>query len=297
MRTSPSLAPPAPVGMAAAPIGALPGPWLHGDVAALGWLPPSAGHGGRDQLVLPIDLLLLTLQGDDADGEFDLRVSLLRAGPVPFRSQRRGMLTFALLSPAASMRLLRAPLHGLGERRVGLAPLCGRPAVDALRDALRGAADPLLRAQRFGRWIEARLHQRAGWSPAQARVADAAAWLQREDGAFAGAALRQSLAVSTRQLERDFRTWLGVSPAAYARLVRFQRVARAVIDGAPLADAASAHHYCDQPHLNRGFREFSTLTPRAFAQLARQPRRRAEQQALAGRVFLLDMPPDYKPVG
>ena len=296
MRTSPNLAPPAPVGMAAAPIGALPGPWLHGDVAALGWLLPSAGHGGRDQLVLPIDLFLLTLQGDDADGEFDLRVSLLRAGPVPFRSQRRGMLTFALLSPAASMRLLRAPLHGLDARRVGLVPLCGRPAVAALRDALRGAADPLLRAQRFGRWIEARLHQRAGWSPAQARVADAAAWLQREDGAFAGAA-RQTLAVSTRQLERDFRTWLGVSPAAYARLVRFQRVARAVIDGSPLADAASAHHYCDQAHLNRGFREFSALTPRAFAQLARQPRRRAEQQALAGRVFLLDTPPDYKPVG
>jgi AraC-like DNA-binding protein len=297
MRTSPNLAPPTPVGMAAAPIGALPEPRLHRDVAALGWLPPSAGHGGRDQLVLPIDLFLLTLQGDDADGEFDLRVSLLRAGPVPFRAQRRRTLTFALLSPTALLRLLRSPLHGLGERRVALARLCGTTAVAALRDALRGAVDPLPRTQLFGRWIEARLHQRVGWSPAQARVADAAAWLQREGGAFASAVLRQTLAVSTRQLERDFRTWLGVSPAAYARLVRFQRVARAVVDGAPLADAANAHHYCDQSHLNREFREFSALTPRGFAQLARPHRRRAEQQALAGRVFLLDTPPDYKPVG
>ena len=127
-------------------------------------------------------------------------------------------------------------------------------------------------------------------------MADATVWLQREAGAFDGAALGESLAVSTRQLERDFRTWLGLSPAAYVRLVRFQRVARAVVDGAPLADIASMH-YCDQPHLNRRFREFSALTPRAFAQLARQPQRRAEQHALAGRVFLLDAPSDYKPVG
>lgn len=296
MRTSPHSVPPPTGPMGEAPIGALCAPRLQGDVAALGWLPPAATHDARDQLVLPIDLFLLTLQADDADGEFDLRLSLLRAGPAPFRSRRRGVLSFALLTPAGLLRMLRAPLHGLSERRIALAPMCGAAAVATLRDALHGAPDPLQRTQRFGRWIESRLHQRAGWGLAQARVADAAAWLQREAGAFSKAALGETVAVSTRQLERDFRRWLGVSPAAYARLVRFQRVARAVVDGAPLADLASAH-YCDQPHLNRSFRECSALTPRAFAHLAQQPRRRAEQQVLAGRVFLLDAPPGYKPVG
>jgi hypothetical protein len=42
--------------------------------------------------------------------------------------------------------------------------------------------------------------------------------------------------------------------------------------------------------LNRGFRAFASLTPRQLAALARQPARRFEQQALAGRVFLLDAP-------
>jgi AraC-like DNA-binding protein len=256
------------------------------DVAALGWL-ATATHG--EQRVLPIDLFMLTARSDD-EGAPQLQVSLLRTRPTPFGSRGGGLLAYALLTPAGWLKLQRAPLHGMTERRMPLAALCGTGDARALRDAWMAAPDAPQRAHQFGRWIETRLHQRQRGAAAQRRVAEAAACLQRCGGALDLQALGRTLSISPRQLERDFRTWLGLLPAAYARLVRFQRAARAVIDGEPLAGAAGAHHYCDQSHLNRSFRAFSSLTPRQLAALARDPRRRLEQQALAGRVFLLDAP-------
>ena len=280
----------APLGGVAALRHALP----TEDVAALGWLATVE----REQLVLPIDLFMLTVHGN-ADGALDLELSLLRTRPARFLSRGGGLLAYALLTPSGLLKLLRAPLQGCGERRVELASVCGPADAQALRDAWFAAPDAPQRARQLGRWLEDRLHRRAPM-PA-VRVAQAAAWLQRQGGALELPALSRMLAVSPRQLERDFNRWLGLPPAAYARLVRFQRAAFAVARGEPLAQAACAHHYCDQSHLNRSVRAFSSLAPRQLVALARQPARRLEQRALAGRVFLLDLPPaaaaDHSPLG
>ena len=89
-------------------------------------------------------------------------------------------------------------------------------------------------------------------------------------------------------MERDFRKWMGLGPAGYARLVRFQRSARAVASGAPLLDVAVKHHYCDQSHLNRTFRELTGLTPRDLAAHASRPHRVLERRAFADRILMVD---------
>jgi len=77
---------------------------------------------------------------------------------------------------------------------------------------------------------------------------------------------------SVRQLERRFLSETGLTPRLLARIVRFQRVFRA-LGGGPEAEAdwvsvALDCGYADQPHLIREFREFTGRTPAAFERAA-----------------------------
>jgi len=70
---------------------------------------------------------------------------------------------------------------------------------------------------------------------------------------------------SPRQLERRFRAETGLSPRLLARIIRFQRVLRALgREDAEWVSVALDCGYSDQPHLIRDFRAFTGQTPAAF---------------------------------
>ena len=73
--------------------------------------------------------------------------------------------------------------------------------------------------------------------------------------------------LGARQLERVFRDTVGIGPKTLCRLVRFQRVVRAIEPAtAPLwARLAARHGYADQSHLAREFREFAGTTLTRYA--------------------------------
>lgn len=269
---------------------------LH--IAALGWLPT---HGRRTsvQLALPTDLFLLTVhRGRDrlASGAgtagLELTLTGLRTRAERFRSRVPGELAYALLTPAGVLALLRAPLEGLTDRRMPLDRICSPQEIRALRDALVDEDEPAARVRLFAGWIERRIRQRHGFGMQQGRVAEAALRIQHAGGPLPLAGLRRELHVSQRQLERDFRTWLGVSPATYSRIVRFQRAAMSLAAGAGLCETAAGEDYADQSHLNRAFRQLSTLTPREFARLAGGADPSARRD-LAGRVVVVPAPPAH----
>lgn len=79
--------------------------------------------------------------------------------------------------------------------------------------------------------------------------------------------LERSTGLSSRQLERKFAQWVGISPKTFARIIRFKRVvAAAEASPAPpdWARLAAEFNFADQPHLVREFKEFSDLSPVAF---------------------------------
>jgi transcriptional regulator GlxA family with amidase domain len=129
--------------------------------------------------------------------------------------------------------------------------------IGALIDAASGAE----RSQVFRRWLERSVDERRPLSRQAERVAAAAmSLLDAADTPIDELARRHS--VSRRQLERDFRHWLGLAPGSYARLVRFQRAARAIAGGMPLAHVAAEQGYADQAHMTRAFGEIAGVTPR-----------------------------------
>lgn len=77
--------------------------------------------------------------------------------------------------------------------------------------------------------------------------------------------------LSRRQLERRFDRWVGLEPKLLCRILRFQRVFRAVArePRARWVEIAVECGYYDQPHLIREFRAFAGMNPPAFfAQLS-----------------------------
>ena len=75
-------------------------------------------------------------------------------------------------------------------------------------------------------------------------------------------ALMSLTGLGARQLERTFRDHVGFGPKTLCRLVRFQRVVRAIEPAArpSWARLAAQHGYADQSHLAREFRDFAGTT-------------------------------------
>jgi AraC-like DNA-binding protein len=76
--------------------------------------------------------------------------------------------------------------------------------------------------------------------------------------------LQKSTGLSTRQLERKFRRHVGISPKAFARVVRFKGAAAAALANPETPDwvaLAGEFGFADQAHLVREFKTFSDLTP------------------------------------
>ncbi|WP_343800810.1 helix-turn-helix domain-containing protein [Marinobacterium maritimum] len=76
--------------------------------------------------------------------------------------------------------------------------------------------------------------------------------------------LSESAPLSQRQIERHFRSWLGMTPKHYQRILRIKQ-AICFLRGhknANLADVAYAFGFSDQAHMTREFRTIARITPR-----------------------------------
>jgi transcriptional regulator GlxA family with amidase domain len=92
--------------------------------------------------------------------------------------------------------------------------------------------------------------------------------LIRRGGAMSIEALSSTTGVARRQLERRFQTDVGLSPKAFARLLRINRAARLVLAGESFAEVAVRCGYFDQAHMSNDFRRLTQHSPLAWQQVA-----------------------------
>lgn len=112
------------------------------------------------------------------------------------------------------------------------------------------------------------LPQEASASPALDRARRAAEALHARSGdAVDIARLADALAISRRQLERDFRRSFGQGLAAFARRLREQRAAWLVVNSCEaFAQVALEAGYADQAQFSRAVRRACGCTPGALRQ-------------------------------
>lgn len=78
--------------------------------------------------------------------------------------------------------------------------------------------------------------------------------------------LQKTYDVSERQLERKFKTAVGISPKKYQRIIRFEKSLQLLMGAGYKSLASVAHrlNYTDQSHFIKDFKEFSGMTPYEF---------------------------------
>jgi AraC-like DNA-binding protein len=248
---------------------------------------------------VPSDLFLVTVYCDpgflcgerDEGADLGVVVSALRTRPAEFRSVGGGELAVALLTPLGLLQAFRTPMESLTDRRLPLAYFCSWAEQRDLRDALAHARAPQDRLHRLSAWLERRIADTREISGPPRRVAHAAMALYSSAGEPPSTDdLAAAVSLGRRQLEREFRRWLGVSPGHYSRLVRFQRASASVLAGRELMHVAAEHGYADQAHMTRAFREIALVTPGEVAAWGRRAGSLELRRVLAGRLIMVQQP-------
>jgi AraC-like DNA-binding protein len=99
------------------------------------------------------------------------------------------------------------------------------------------------------------------------QIQTAAQMLHLKKGQFRVTELAEHCHVSSRQLQRQFRDVVGLSPKALARAIRFEEVRKRLMfdPDQSLTDLAHEFGYTDQAHFIRDFKELANRTPGEFA--------------------------------
>ena len=78
--------------------------------------------------------------------------------------------------------------------------------------------------------------------------------------------LSQSIGYSQKQLERLFKTHVGISPEQFSKITQFQNSIRLIKSKKlPSADVALTAGYFDQAHFNHTFKAFSGMSVKAYS--------------------------------
>ena len=118
------------------------------------------------------------------------------------------------------------------------------------------------------------------WVPGEALVG-AMEWIRESQGRKAIGELDGRFLMGKRRLEQLFRQEVGISPKAYARIVRMRSVCHSMVRSPhrPLVQHALDHGFFDQSHFNREFKHFLGMTPRQ-CRLALQEKRSVYELSL-----------------
>ena len=186
----------------------------------------------------------------------------IQRGPLVIQSPADGLLVGLRFRPGGMRALWRVPLHELTDDVVAFDGIDG-PLLATLRDRLR-AADTVADAMAA---LAGLLAPRVDLDTLATGTVHAALRALGRDRELGMGALAAGLGVTPQHLVRIFRDGVGVPPRLLTRILRFDRVVRAV---GPLSEpprwasiAADAGYY-DQSHLVSEFRTLAGVTPTGY---------------------------------
>jgi len=198
--------------------------------------------------------------GLDGDRAFETSfVSGLQRRPLHVRSPATTCMAGIRLKPAGVAAFLRDTPSGIADEVIELDGVLGSQ-VEALREQVAGTRDLRRRALLLAAAVTRRLESAPGPSDA-VRLALEAIGASR--GGVGIRELVRSTGRSHRWLTERFRAEIGLTPKAYARLVRFEAAYEEIcrLDRVRWAELALDAGYYDQSHLVRDFRELAGATP------------------------------------
>jgi AraC-like DNA-binding protein len=260
-----------------------PGPPLSAFVESITYFAGYAPRHTRERLipdgaaVLIVDLgeTPKKLYAGDHSPEFvDFRrswISGMQLRPIVIEAQPRSSLMVVRFQPGGAYPILGHDLRALTDDVLAFEAVVGAAAA-SLRDRVLDIAGGPARIAAAEGWLRERL---AGRTPHPVITHFAR---RLEHGHVRIADLVEETGFTARHVRDLFDRWIGVSPKQYARLMRFQRVLKALSHAAPQdpflegpalprpdwAELAADLAFSDQSHLSHEFSAFAGMPPGAY---------------------------------
>ncbi len=234
---------------------------------------PPARHRGLPSpyltLIFTLDEPLTIARHPDPrqpPGSYDTLAGGLHSRPALITHDGRQSGIQLALSPLGARELLHLPAGELADIDLDGSELLG-PLAAEIKERLRTAPDWRARFAALDELLASRIRAGKRLSPEAAY-----AWqeLLASCGSVAISDLASQTGWSSRHLRDRFRTEIGLTPKAAARVIRFDRTRRLLQRQAaagaqrPLAEVAAECGYYDQAHLAREFRELAGCPPSAW---------------------------------
>jgi AraC-like DNA-binding protein len=227
---------------------------------------PPARHLGLPSPFLTVIVTLdeplhVTRQPDPAQapGTYGALIGGLHTSPAVIEHDGAQSGVQLALSPLGTRALFGVPAGELAALDLPASDLIGRLA-DELQGRLHGASSWTERFRLLDVGL-GRLLDPSRRPPAE--VCHAWHLLRATHGTAKVADVARAVGWSERHLGARFRTEIGLTPKAAARVIRFDR-ARRMIPRCSGATVAATCGYADQSHLVRDFVEFTGLAPSAW---------------------------------
>jgi AraC-like DNA-binding protein len=163
------------------------------------------------------------------------------------------------LDPRVLRVLIGTPLSEFRDATLSLRDLNNKPLLD-LEDALAGAQSVAEVGSTFDRFF---LKALTDFRPSKTIVDHLLQDVQRERGAFSIMQWMRDQGTDSRNFEKRFCSWIGMTPKRYARIVRFKHSYYRFLSGEAKRGAVGSHldDYYDQSHFHRDFRSFVGVAP------------------------------------
>ena len=202
--------------------------------------------------------MLLRMLGD---GVGDVSVAGPRTRALFKRAPPAELALFVEFEPGAGVPFLGVPPHTIADRYARIEDVWGSEG-SRVRDRLLASRTPTQARTALEQALADRL--RASPSRASTRLARrAVARLSSCDMKIES--LAAELGVSTRHLRRVFTEAVGVTPKAFARIVRLQRALAPAMRSSSWTERALEAGYYDQAHFIAEFRDLVGTTPARFS--------------------------------
>lgn len=202
--------------------------------------------------------MLLRMLGD---GVGDVSVAGPRTRALFKRAPPAELAVFVEFEPGAGVPFLGVPPHAIADRYARIEDVWGSEGT-RVRDRLLAARTPAEARVALEQTLADRL--RRSHATASMRLARrAVARLTTHDMKIES--LAKELGVSARHLRRVFTETVGVTPKAFARIVRLQRALAPATRSSSWTERALEAGYYDQAHFIAEFRDLVGTTPGRFS--------------------------------
>ena len=213
--------------------------------------------------------IILTLSGQVemlVDSEWtrveEKLVAGIQTAPCSWRVHANTQLFGISLKPNSFLQLSGIPIAEIYQKHLPLQSLTGN-RLNGFTDQVKNAhstQDRIILIESFLSKMQALLQCRDNLLTKAIRT------IWKEEGNISTSLLSRSVFIGERQLQRLFKTTVGVSPKLYSRIVRFRNAyekAQAPKRSA-WTDVAYDTGYTDQAHFVKDFKTFTGLTPTAL---------------------------------